>query len=147
MHPYILAQLNIATLSFPLDSPELKDFVDNLDLVNSLAEKSEGFIWRLQTDEGNATAIDAFGPDTIINMSTWRDVDTLKRFVYKTIHSQFIARRREWFKEIDPHMVLWWITAGTQPTIEEAVQKLSLLATQGPCKMAFDLHHPYAAPS
>jgi len=105
MHPYILAQLNIATLSFPLDSPELKDFVDNLDLVNSLAEKSEGFIWRLQTDE------------------------------------------REWFKEIDPHMVLWWIAAGTQPTIEEAVQKLSLLATQGPCKMAFDLHHPYAAPS
>ena len=97
-----LAQLNIASLAYPLDSPELKDFVDNLDLINSLAERSDGFVWRLQTPAGNATDIDAatfkdFGDDIIVNMSTWRDVESLRKFVYKTVHVRFLKRRAEWF--------------------------------------------------
>lgn len=139
MSDYILAQLNIAKLAYPLESPELTDFVDNLDLINSLAENSDGFIWRLQTPAGNATDIDVFGPNIIVNMSTWRDVDALKHFVYNTVHKQFIKRRQEWFTTIESHVVLWWIPTGTEPTVEEAKQKLNLLAENGPSVGAFDL--------
>ncbi len=139
MSDQILAQLNIAKLSYPLESAELKDFVDNLDLINSLAEKSDGFIWRLQTEAGNATDIDVFAPDIIVNISTWRDVDALKHFVYKTIHAQFIKRRHEWFTKIESHVVLWWIPTGTQPTVAEAKYKLNTLTQNGPSVEAFDL--------
>jgi len=95
-----LAQLNIANLAYPLDSPELKDFVDNLDFINSLAERSDGFVWRLQTPAGNATDIDAamfkhFGDNIIVNMSTWRDAESLKHFVYKTVHARLVVFRIE----------------------------------------------------
>ena len=139
-----LAQLNIASLAYPLDSPELKDFVDNLDLINSLAERSDGFVWRLQTPAGNATDIDAatfkdFGDDIIVNMSTWRDVESLRKFVYKTVHVRFLKRRAEWFAKMKTHSVLWWIPAGTTPTLEEAHTKLQLLDKNGATKDAFSL--------
>lgn len=134
-----LAQLNIAKLAYPIDSPQLKGFVDNLDLINSLAERSDGFIWRLQTPAGNATEIDYFGSDTIVNMSTWRDVESLKHFVYKTIHAQFIQRREEWFTKLETYTVLWWIPSDTTPTVEEAHSKLTLLEKHGPTKDAFTL--------
>lgn len=141
----ILAQLNIARLAYPLDSPQLKDFVDNLDLVNSLAEKSDGFIWRLQTETGTATDIDVFGQNIIVNMSTWRDVDALKHFVFNTVHAQFIKRKHEWFSEVETHMVLWWIPAGTEPTLEQARQKLHLLNQNGASADAFDFKNLYQA--
>ncbi|HEY2402890.1 MAG TPA: DUF3291 domain-containing protein, partial [Steroidobacteraceae bacterium] len=73
-----LAQLNIGKLTGPLDSPPLADFVANLDRINALAEASEGFVWRLQTAEGDATALRPLGDDTIVNMSVWRDVTSLR---------------------------------------------------------------------
>ncbi len=147
MSKYILAQLNIAKPAYPLDSPELREFVDNLDLINSLAERSDGFIWRLQTEAGNATEIDAFGPDFIVNMSTWRDVDSLQKFVYKTIHAQFIKRRHEWFSKIDSHMVLWWIPDGIEPTVEEARCKLDKISRSGSSIDAFDFSNIFNPPS
>ena len=67
-----LAEINVATLVAPLDDPQIDDFRDALDEVNALAEASPGFVWRLQTDDGNATAIQAFpNPLTIVNLSVW----------------------------------------------------------------------------
>ena len=144
MPDYQLAQLNIANLAYPLDSPELKDFVDNIDFINSLAERSDGFVWRLQTPAGNATDADAaifkdFGDDIIVNMSTWRDAQSLKHFVYKTVHARFLKRRAEWFVEMKTYSVLWWIPAGAIPTVDEACEKLRLLESKGASKEAFPI--------
>ena len=118
MSRYQLAQVNIATLKAPLDSPVLKDFVDNLDRVNALAEGSEGFIWRLKGEGNDATALRPFGEDIIVNMSVWRDVDSLRKFAYgNAVHVEILKRKREWFTRMkDAYMVLWWVPAGHQPT-------------------------------
>jgi hypothetical protein len=46
---YVLAQVNIARMRAPLDSPLLADFVADLDPVNATADTAPGFLWRLQT--------------------------------------------------------------------------------------------------
>jgi hypothetical protein len=90
-----LAQLNIARLAAPIDSPQLADFVANLERINALAESSAGFVWRLQTEEGDATAIRHFGDDVVVNMSVWEDVESLRSYVYETAHVEILRRRRE----------------------------------------------------
>ena len=71
MSYFELAQLNIAWMKEPLDSPLLADFVANLDRINALADRSPGFVWRLETDEGDATALRPLGDDVLVNMSVW----------------------------------------------------------------------------
>ena len=61
---YQVAQVNVARLRAPLDSAELADFVAALAPVNASADQAGGFVWRLQTEDGNATAIRAFDWDT-----------------------------------------------------------------------------------
>ena len=148
MSRYQLAQINIATLKAPLDSPELKDFVDNLDLVNSLAEGSEGFVWRLTGDGNDATSLRPFGEDVIVNMSVWRDVDSLRKFAYgNPKHIEILKRKREWFTRMkDAYMVLWWVPAGHQPTVQEAAQRLELLRQKGPTAEAFHFGEAFSAP-
>jgi hypothetical protein len=148
MSRYQLAQINIATLKAPLDSPELKDFVDNLDLVNGLAESSEGFIWRLKGDGNDATALRPFGEDIIVNMSVWRDVEALRQFAYGNAkHVEILKRKREWFSRMkDAYMVLWWVPAGHQPTVQEAAQRLELLRQKGPTAEAFHFGEAFSAP-
>src|SRR4051794_8396618 len=98
---YELAQVNIARLQFPLDSPELKDFVDALEPVNAVADAAGGFVWRLQSDSGNATDVSVLGDDwLIINMSVWRDPNSLTAFMYQGQHRELLARRREWFERM-----------------------------------------------
>ncbi len=77
MPGYHLAQLNIANLAAPLDSPPLADFVANLQRINALAEASPGFVWRLADEGGDATALRPFGEDVLVNLSLWRDVESL----------------------------------------------------------------------
>ncbi|CAM5680170.1 hypothetical protein SAURM35S_00600 [Streptomyces aurantiogriseus] len=90
-----LAQVNISRLKFPLDSPELKDFVDALDPVNADAEAADGYVWRLQSEEGNATDIQVFGDDwLIVNMSVWRNTDALTAYMYRGRHREMLSRRR-----------------------------------------------------
>lgn len=112
-----LAQVNIGRLQFPLDSPELKDFVDALDPVNAVADAAEGFEWRLQSDTGNATDVPVLGDDwLIINMSVWRDPNALTAFMYQGQHRELLARRREWFERMREAMtVLWWVPALPPP--------------------------------
>jgi hypothetical protein len=147
MSNYQLAQLNIAALKAPLDSPELKDFVDNLDRINALAEASEGFVWRLMGDGNDATSLRPMGENIIVNMSVWRDVDALKNYVYRSDHVQIMKRRREWFtRMVEAHMALWWVKAGHQPTVAEAAARLEHLRRHGPSPEAFTFGEAYAAP-
>ncbi|MEQ1515830.1 MAG: DUF3291 domain-containing protein, partial [Usitatibacteraceae bacterium] len=96
MSAYELAQLNIAIMKEPLESPALADFVANLDRINTLAEQSPGYIWRLQSDAGDATALRPMGDDTLVNMSVWQDADSLNTYVYKSAHVEIMRRRKEW---------------------------------------------------
>lgn len=136
-----LAQVNIARLKFPLDSPELKDFVDALDPVNADADAADGFVWRLQSEEGDATGIDVFGDAwLIVNMSVWRDTNALTAYMYQGRHREMLARRREWFERVREAMAtLWWVPAGHRPTVAEAEARLLHLRTHGPTPYAFTL--------
>jgi hypothetical protein len=143
-----LAQCNIARLRAPLDSPMLADFVAALEPINGLADRSPGFVWRLQTEEGDATSIRAFDDDMlIVNMSLWESVDALATFTYRSDHRQVLRRRREWFELIeDASVVLWWVPAGHIPTVDEARQKLDLLQALGATRDAFTLRTTFPAP-
>jgi hypothetical protein len=147
MSNYQLAQLNVAALKAPLDSPELKDFVDNLDRINALAEGSDGFVWRLKGDGNDATSLRPLGENVIVNMSVWRDVDALKEYVYRTGHVEIMRRRREWFTRMaEAYMVLWWVPSGHEPTMTEAAARLDCLRKQGPSAEAFTFGEAFAAP-
>ncbi|MET7570839.1 DUF3291 domain-containing protein [Streptomyces sp. NPDC005492] len=145
--PFQLAQVNIARLRFPLDSPELKDFVDALDPVNAVADTAEGFVWRLQSESGNATDVPVLGDDwLIINMSTWRDTNALTAFMYQGQHRELLARRREWFERMREAMaVLWWVPTGHRPAVSEAEDRLLHLRAHGPTPYAFTLRTSFPA--
>ena len=127
MSAFELAQLNIAIMKEPLESPSMADFVASLDRINTLAEAAPGFVWRLQTEEGDATAMRPMGEDTLVNMSVWRDIESLNRYVYGTAHVDIMRRRKEWFERMrDASVVLWWVRQGHRPTVPEAIAKLEL---------------------
>ncbi|WP_217215382.1 DUF3291 domain-containing protein [Streptomyces sp. AC550_RSS872] len=138
---YELAQVNIARLKAPLDSPQLKDFVDNLDPVNADAEAADGFVWRLKGDSGDATEVSVFGDEwLIINLTMWRDTNALTSYMYQGRHREMLARRREWFERVQEAMTaLWWVPAGHRPTVAEAESRLLHLRTNGPTPYAFTL--------
>lgn len=142
-----LAQLNVAIMKEPLESPSMADFVASLDRINALAEAAPGFVWRLQTEEGDATAMRPMGEDTLVNMSVWRDIESLNQYVYGTAHVDIMRRRKEWFERMrDASVVLWWVRQGHRPTVPEAIAKLELLRTQGPTAEAFTFRHAFLAP-
>jgi len=144
-----LAQVNIAVLRAPIDSPQLADFVERLDPVNALAEGSEGFVWRLQTEDGDATAIRAFDDDRIIvNLTVWESVEALGEFVFRSGgHLDVLRRRREWFEKMAmAYVAMWWIPAGTIPTVDEAKRRLVTLDRLGPTADAFTFTEPCPAP-
>jgi hypothetical protein len=142
-----LAQVNIARLKAPLDSPQLKDFVDNLDPVNADADAADGFVWRLKGDSGNATDVPVLGDDwLIVNMSVWRDTDALTAYMYQGRHREMLARRREWFEKLQEAVTtLWWVPAGHRPTVAEAETRLLHLRANGPTPYAFTLRTSFPA--
>ena len=147
MSKYQLAELNVATLRSPLDSPELKDFVDNLDRINAHAEGSPGFVWRLKGDGNDATSLRPLGDNVLVNMSVWRDVDALREYVYKSGHIEIMRRKREWFERpTGSPFALWWVPEGHEPTVAEAVARLQHLHKHGPSAEAFTFGEAFAAP-
>ncbi|WP_455361681.1 DUF3291 domain-containing protein [Streptomyces sp. SYSU K21746] len=144
---YELAQVNISRLRFPLDSPELKDFVDALDPVNAVADQAEGFIWRLQSEGGNATDVPVFGDSwMIVNLTVWRDTNALTAFMYQGQHRELLGRRNEWFERVKEAMTaLWWVEAGHRPTVAEAEKRLLHLREHGPTPHAFTLRTSFPA--
>ncbi len=147
MPEFELAQLNIARMREPLESPGMADFVANLERINALAEGSPGFVWRLKTDDGDATALRPLGDDMLVNLSVWNDVESLNHYVYKTAHVEILRRRKEWFERMDmPSYVLWWVPKGHRPDVVEAIARLEALRTNGPTPQAFSFREGFAAP-
>lgn len=147
MSHYELAQLNIAWMKGPLDSPLLADFVANLDRINALADRSPGFVWRLETEEGDATALRPLGEDILVNMSVWKDLESLHAFVYKSSHAKIMRRRKEWFHRMkEAYTVLWWVPAGHRPDIPEAKRKLDALRARGAHADAFTFRQAFPPP-
>ncbi|NIB40484.1 DUF3291 domain-containing protein [Pseudomaricurvus alkylphenolicus] len=139
MTEYRLAQLNIAESPYTENAPELQEFLANIDRINKLAEESPGFVWRLQTEEGDATSLKPLGEQVFVNLSVWEDLSCLRTFVYNTEHRHFLNRRAQWFiRRPTAHLVLWWIDRDHLPTIEEAIARLGLLQEKGPTAQAFD---------
>lgn len=125
---YHLAQINIARMLAPIDSEIMSGFVARLDEINALADVSPGFVWRLQTEDGDATALRPYEDERIIvNMSVWESIDALFDYVYKSTHVELLKSRKEWFEHMKIYMCMWWIPAGTIPTTEEAKQRLDYL--------------------
>ncbi len=148
MSAYELAQLNIGIIRGPMDSPVMAEFAANLDRINALAEASPGFVWRLQTEDGNATAIRPFDNENmLLNMSVWSDADSLRKFVYRSAHADILRRRREWFEKMsEAIMVLWWVPRGHRPEVAEAIGRLGLLRRLGPHPAAFTFRETYPPP-
>lgn len=148
MSAYELAQVNVGIIKGPMDSAVMAQFAANLDRINALADSSPGFVWRLQTPEGNATAIRPFeDANMLINMSVWQHAEALRRFVYRTAHGKFLRRRREWFETMNEAiLVLWWVPRGHRPSLEEAIARLELLRREGPHHEAFTFRETYPPP-
>jgi Domain of unknown function (DUF3291) len=143
-----LAQVNIAIPREPMDSPALAGFVAMLEPINALADGAPGFVWRLQDESGDATAIRVFDDERMmINMSVWESIETLWAFVYDSRHLDVMRRRREWFTRLaDAHQCLWWIPAGELPTPDEARRRVEHLRANGPSPEAFTFKQRYAPP-
>lgn len=144
-----LAQLNVGIPVAPLDSATLAPFMDALDSVNERADTAPGFVWRLQTEDGNATAVvpAMLGPEWIVNMSTWESIEALRDFVYRDpAHLAIMRRRREFFEQVKLVLVLWWVPVGHRPTVAEAEERLALLDRLGPTPDAFTFRESFAAP-
>ena len=149
MSTWQLAQANIGKFRAPIDDPIMAGFKNQLDPINALADASPGFVWRLQTEDGNATAVrpDDHDPLMAINMSVWSSLEALQQYVYKSDHVGPLRDRKQWFQKIGgPILVLWWIPAGHIPTVAEAMAKLAHLKQHGPTQDAFTFRAPFAAP-
>ena len=143
-----VAQLNVGRMLAPLGSAQLAPFVEALEPVNALADGAPGFVWRLQTEDGDATAIRPYDDDMmIVNMSVWESVEALAEFVYRSDHLAIMRRRREFFERMaEAFTVLWWVPAGHRPSVGEAKQRLDLLRRFGPTPEAFTFRATFPAP-
>jgi hypothetical protein len=148
-----LAQVNVGRLAAGLDDPQLAPFVEALDPVNALADTAPGFIWRLQTDDGNATGIQAFEWDAadsvgvIVNMSVWTDVETLTAFVFGPMHREIMKRRREFFVPMrEAYTACWWVPSGQRPTTDDAEDRIRHLRQHGATPYSFTLRQPFPEP-
>jgi len=146
---YYLSQINIALMKAPIDDPVMAEFATAIREVNAVAEQSPGFVWRLQTESGDATSIRAY-PDLkmLVNLSVWQSVEQLKSYVYKSLHGEFFARRRNWFEKYQgEHFAMWWIPKTYLPTVEEGKAKLEYLTLHGDSPECFTFAKPYPPPT
>lgn len=142
MTTHHLAQINIARFLRDKDDPANLDFMDALARVNAAAERAPGFVWRLvgETDVNSAVDVEvvAGDPRLIVNLSVWRDLESLAAFTYRQQeHVAIMRRRREWFERLPVSLALWWIPAGHRPTVAEGLARIDTLARSGPTRDAF----------
>lgn len=136
-----LAQVNLAWMRYPLDDDRMSDMREAIHRINAVGDRSPGFVWRFQTSGGDATDVRVLDdPRVLFNLSLWRSIDDLRRYVHRTEHVAFLRRRREWFLPPPrPPLALWWVAAGDRPTVEEAMARLQRLWREGPSREAFSL--------
>jgi hypothetical protein len=143
-----LAQLNIGLAKGPMDGSVMAGFAAELDRINALADSAPGFVWRLQTEDGDATAIRPYEDERMmVNMSTWESIEDLRRFVYTSGHTGVMRHRKQWFDRLDTYLVLWWVPAGQEPTVEEATERLAYLDEHGPTPDAFTFRASFEHPA
>jgi heme-degrading monooxygenase HmoA len=134
-----LAQVNIGRIRASLESPAMAGFVTKLEAINALADRADGFVWRLQGGDGDATYLRPFDDERIIvNMSVWESIDALRAYVYHSAHAEVLRQRRDWFEKFDKvYLALWWVPAGHIPTVDEAKMRLASIERHGPTPFAF----------
>ena len=149
MPNYHLAQINIARMLAPIDDPLMAEFVAQLPPINALADESPGFVWRLQSESGDATSIKIYDDDMIIiNITVWESVDALREYVYKSAHHAVVRDRKRWFEKFDdPYYALWWVPAGHIPSTEEGKERLDYLREHGDTAFAFSFKNVFPKPS
>ncbi|MDF0542085.1 DUF3291 domain-containing protein [Sphingobium sp. H39-3-25] len=143
-----LAQINIGRLVAPRGDIRVAPFFDALDRINALAESAPGFVWRLKDEGGNATGV-RMSPDPLLipNMSVWIDAESLFDFVYRSAHTPVMARRRDYFERYEgAYQALWWIPAGTIPSVNDGLSRLWLLDRYGPGEDAFTFKRRFPRP-
>jgi len=148
MPEFHIAQINIARMLAPIDDPIMTEFVAQLPPINALADGSPGFVWRLQTDSGDATSIKVYDDEFIIvNLTVWESVDALHQYVYKSAHSRVLRDRKRWFEKFNgPYYALWWIPAGHLPSTEEGKERLDYLRQRRDSAYAFSFKNVFPAP-
>ena len=130
-----------------MDGPVMAGFKAALDPINALADDAPGFVWRLATEDGDATAIRAYEDERmLVNMSVWESIEALRGFVYTSGHTSVMRNRKHWFEKLETYLVLWWVPAGHEPTIEEAKEGLEHLRRLGPTPYAFTFRASFPAP-
>jgi heme-degrading monooxygenase HmoA len=142
---YHLVQVNTAKMKADLEDPIMSGFVERLDEINTLADNSKGFVWRFQTDEGDATYLRPYEDKRILfNMSVWETIDDLKNYVYSSKHLELLKSKNSWFSKLgEAHLALWWIEKGKVPTVQEALDKLNLIQKKGPSPDVFNFSKPF----
>lgn len=147
--PYHLAQVNTATLRFPLHDPQMAEFVAQINSINAVADADPGFVWRLRGEGADdATSIRAFDDDRIlITLTVWQSVQALSNYVYRGAHAGIMHDRRRWFEKTNqPILALWWIPAGHTPSVAEAKERLEHLRQYGSSPYAFSFGKPFPSP-
>jgi len=149
MRDYHIAQINIARMLAPLTDPIMAEFVGQLAPINALADQSPGFVWRLQSESGDATSIRAYDDVFIIvNLTVWESVDALREYVYKSAHYDVLRERKRWFEKFDgAYYALWWVPAGHYPSTQEAKERLDHLRDHGDTAYAFSFKHVFPKPA
>lgn len=147
MNALHIAQVNIGRIKAALEDPVMEGFVARLEEINALADRSPGFVWRLQTSEGDATYLRPYDDDRIIfNMSVWESIEQLKQYVYYTAHVELLRQRQMWFEKFSgSYTALWWIPIGHVPSIDEAKKRLAHLDADGPTQFAFTFMNNFPA--
>jgi hypothetical protein len=140
MATFHIAQVNIGRVKAPIDDPIMAGFVSQLDAINAIADRFPGFVWRLQTDSGNATYFRPYPEDDriLMNMSVWENIESLREYVYRGAHAEVMRHRRNWFELFaGVYVALWWVPAGHRPGVDEARKRLDHLQAHGPTQFAF----------
>lgn len=146
---YHLAQINIGRLIAPLYDPKIAEFVAQLAPINAIADKAPGFVWRLQSESGNATDI-AYNddPSIMVNMSVWESLEALRDYAYKSDHMKVFRDRAKWFVKMDkPHYCLWWIPDGHIPAVAEGRERLEHCQTHGATPYSFWFSQEFPQPT
>jgi hypothetical protein len=141
-----LAELNVGRLIAPTDDPRVAEFMAALDRINGMGKRMPGFVWMMvgsgAPGTGNTEAKIAGDPQYVSNLTVWEDVASLEQFVWNTVHRQFYERRHDWFEVLGAmHFVMWWVPAGHQPTLDEALARLAHLRAHGDTDHAFGWAH------
>jgi len=139
---YHLAHLNWGRLRYGWDDPRTAPFSNAIDTVNQIAERSDGFLWRLQDEAMEAEQVGpdgAFGGDPLVasTLSIWRDAASFVQFVRHTVHARFMTRAGEWFLPGESGLVLWWCHKTARPTVQDGLMRHRMMCEIGPSSDAF----------